>query len=102
MPKFFDGARRIEVKPSVSLEKYINESESQQWDHAFVDQIKSKKISKAHEWNKSNKSFSKGAMQRLIYRYWIQILIKEGVIRAAHPTFSSWIDTKCFETMFTK
>ena len=101
MPVFLDGAQKSERIPSVSFEEYINESRSLQWDHAFVDQIKSKKINKSHKWDASKKSFGVGAMHCLIYRYWIQILIKERVVRASHPAFASWIDTNCSETMFT-
>ena len=85
----------------MSFEEYIYESQSLQWDHAFVDQIKSKKINKSHKWDVSKKSFGVGAMHRLIYRYWVQILIKERMVRALHPTFASWIDTNCPKTMFT-
>ena len=101
MPVFLDGARKSERIPSVSFEEYINKSRSLQWDHAFVDQIKSKKINKSHKWDASKKSFGVGAMHCLIYRYWIQILKKERVVRAPHPTFASWVDMNCLETMFT-
>ena len=100
MPVFLDGAQKSDRIPSVSFEEYINENRSLQWDHAF-DQIRSKKINKSHEWDSSKKSFGVGAMHRLIYRYWVQILIKECLVRAPHPTFASWVDTNFLETMFT-
>ena len=40
-------------------------------------------------------------MRRLIYRYWMHVLIKEGVALEESPNFVEWLDPKSDGFMYT-
>ncbi|KAG0631975.1 hypothetical protein M758_1G295400 [Ceratodon purpureus] len=84
----------------VSLEKYIDYNRIHQWDYAFNIPIMKKQISKSAEWDTPKQPHGEPAMNRLIYRYWKHILLKEGVVTNEHPSFASWLDIQNPDTMF--
>ena len=82
--------KRAGRKLSLTFNEYIDESKQQHWDYAFVEQIKLKQINKLIEWDGAKNSHGEHAMHRLMYRYWMHILIQESVIYGPYPSFISW------------
>ena len=81
--------KRAGKEASLSFEEYIDESRQQHWDYAFNDQIRLKQINKLNEWDKVKNSHGNRAIWRLIYRYWMHILLVDCVVLGPHPSFTS-------------
>ena len=64
---FRTAQKAPEKSPSLSFEKYIEESRLCHKDFAFVEQIKTKQINKSVEWGSSRNIHGQGAMRRLLY-----------------------------------
>ena len=60
-----------------------------------------KEINKSVDWESSKNIHGYRASQRLIYRYWIQVLMKEGFALEESPNFVNWCDPESDNFMFT-
>ena len=47
-------------------------------------------MNKSVDWESSKNIHGEGAMHCLIYRYWLHILIKEGIALEESPNFIDW------------
>ena len=89
------------LKLSLELKEYIDDSHSRQWNYAFTDQIKAKQINKSSKWGQSKNLHDNKALHKLLYRYWVHLLMIEGVVRHQSPLLASCLDTNSEDTMFT-
>ena len=80
-------ARCSDKTPNMSLSQFTNSSRERQWEYAFSEQIMKKKINKSMDWDSSKNIHGDRALRRLIYRYWMHILMKEGVALEESPNF---------------
>ena len=94
-------ARCSERLPSICFSQYIDSNRARQWEYAFIEQIKNKEINKSQEWESSKNIHGHGAMLRLVYRYWLHVLLKEGVALEESPNFVDWCDLDGDECMFS-
>ena len=101
LPSLLAEARCSEKLPSICFSQYIDSSRAQQWEYAFIEQIRNKEINKSQEWESSKNIHGHGAMLRLVYRYWLHVLLKEGVALEESPNFVDWCDLDEDECMFS-
>ena len=101
LPSLLAEARCSEKLPSICFSQYIDSSRARQWEYAFIEQIKNKEINKSQEWESSKNIHGHGAMLRLVYRYWLHVLLKEGVALEESPNFVEWCDLDGDECMFS-
>ena len=85
----------------MSISQYIDSSRTQQKEYAFFKHIKNREINKSVDWESPKNVHGKGAMRRLIYRYWLHILLKEDVALEESPNFVDWCDPESDGFMFT-
>ena len=67
----------------------------------LFEQIKNREINKSMDWESSKNIHEEGAMRCLIYRYWLHVLLKEGVALEESPNFVDWCDPEGDGFMFT-
>ena len=60
-----------------------------------------KEINKSVDWESSKNIHRDCASRRLIYRYWMHVLMKEGVALKESPNFVNWCDLESDTFMFT-
>ena len=94
-------ARKTSIRPSIEFEEYVNDYRALHWDYAFVDQIEAKEINKSWKWSNPKNVHGVPVCQRLIYRYWSHVLLKEQVVKSQSSSFLTWFDTTMKDTMFT-
>ena len=70
-------ARKSSIRPSIEFEEYVDNYHALHWDYAFVDQIEAKEINKSWEWSNPKNIHGVPACRRLIFIYWIHVLLKE-------------------------
>ena len=75
-------ARKSSIRPSIEFEEYVDDCRAFHWNYAFVDQIEAKEINKSWEWSNLKNLHGVGACRRLIFRYWIHVLLKEQVVKS--------------------
>ena len=96
-----EEVRCSEKLPSRSFAQYIDFSRSRQWEYAFSEQIKNKEINKFVDWESPKNTYGDGAMRRLIYKYWMHVLMMEGVTLEESPNFVEWLDPESDRFMYT-
>ena len=101
LPSLLEEVRCTTSAPSLSLSQYIDSSRARQWEYAFSEQIKSREINKSMDWESPKNVHGEGAMHRLIYRYWLHVLLKEGMAFEESPNFVDWCDPESNGFMFT-
>ena len=101
LPSLLDEVRCSDKQPSRSFVQYIDFSKSCHWEYAFSEQIKSKEINKFVDWESPKNTYKEGAMRRLIYRYWMHMLLSERVALEESPNLVDWLDPKSDEFMYT-
>ena len=100
LPFLLDEVRRSD-KPSRSFAQYIDFSRSRHWEYAFSEQIKSKEMNKSVDWESPKNTYGDGAMRRLIYKYWMHVLMSKGVALEESPNFVDWLDPESDGFMYT-
>ena len=101
LPSLLDEVRCSDKQPSRSFAQYIDFSRSRHWEYAISEQIKSKEINKSVDWEGPKNTYEDGAMRRLIYRYWMHVLMKERVALEESPNFVEWLDPESDEFIYT-
>ena len=101
LPSLLEEVRCSVSTPSLSLSQYIDSSRARQWKYAISEQIKSREINKSVDWKSPKNVHGEGAMRHLIYRYWLHVLLKEGVALEESPNFVDWCDLESDGFMFT-
>ena len=101
LPSLLEKVRCSEKLPSRSFAQYIDFSRSCQWEYAFSEHIKSKEINKSVDWESPKNTYGDSAMRRLIYRYWMHVLMMEGVTLEESPNFVEWLDSESNGFMYT-
>ena len=100
LPSLLEEARCNGLAPSISISLYIDSSKVRQWKYAFSEQIKNREINKSVDWESSKNIHGEGAIRCLIYRYWLHILLKEGIALEEPPNFVDWCDPENHGFMF--
>ena len=60
-----------------------------------------KEINKWMDWDSSKNIHGDRALRRLMYRYWMHVLMKEGVALKESPNFVNWCDPESVDFMCT-
>ena len=60
-----------------------------------------KEINKSVDWDSSKNIHGDRASRHLIYRYWMHVLMKEGIALEESPNFINWCYPESNDFMFT-